>query len=136
MEKRFIFTEKAPKPLAKYSHGAVVGPLVITSGVAAQQAGEAQVAPELIGDVRAQTRLTLEHLKAILAEAGCTFADVVRTNIYLTDMGDYAAMNEVYSEYFPQPPAECPGRMCMEVPKLAQPELLVEIDMIAVNPRA
>lgn len=134
MKKEFLFIPNGPMPLAKYSHGAKVGPIVFTSGLAAQAPGTNKVAPELVGDVAGQTRQTLEHLKNVLATAGCTFDDVIRTNIYLTNINDYQQMNAVYSEYFPKPQPECPGRMCMEIPALAQPELLVEIDMIAVCP--
>lgn len=134
MKKQVIFLPDAPKPLAKYSHGVKVGPFLFTAGIAAQAPGKDTVPPELIGDVAGQTRLILEHFKKILAAGGCTLNDVIRTNVYLTDMKDYQEMNKVYAEYFPMPNSECPGRMCMEISALATPELLVEIDMIAICP--
>jgi 2-iminobutanoate/2-iminopropanoate deaminase len=79
-------------------------------------------------DIKTQTRQTLDNLKASLALASASFADVVKVTVFLTDMADFADMNAVYREYFPNDP---PARTTIGVAALANPAMRVEIEMIA-----
>lgn len=80
------------------------------------------------GDIKDQTRLVLKNLKKIVEDAGSSFDDVVRVNIYLTDIKDFGGMNEVYKEFFPNSP---PARTTVGVSELSSPIFIVEIDLIA-----
>jgi 2-iminobutanoate/2-iminopropanoate deaminase len=80
------------------------------------------------GDVVKQTELVMANLAAILKEAGATFGDVVKTGVFLKDMNDFVAVNEVYARYFDE--ANAPARACVEVARLPK-DVLVEIDCIA-----
>ena len=79
------------------------------------------------GDVRAQTLQTLNNVKSVLAEGGAGLDDVLKCNVYLKDMGDFQAMNEVFASFFPTDP---PARTTVQA-ALAEPEMLVEIEAIA-----
>ena len=110
----------SPPPLAPYSPGARAGNMLYVSGTLALGAdGKAHGA----GDVRAQTRHVLESIKSVLAAAGGKMSDIAFNQIFLKDLADYAAMNEVYREYFPSNP---PARYCIRA-DLVRPEFLVEI---------
>lgn len=80
------------------------------------------------GDIKDQTRLVLKNLKKIVEDAGSSFDDVARVNIYLTDIKDFGGMNEVYKEFFPDSP---PSRTTVGVSELSSPIFIVEIDLIA-----
>jgi len=80
------------------------------------------------GGIREQTRQVLENLRAIVESAGCSMKQVVRVGVYLTDVGDFAAMNEVYREFFPVNP---PTRTTVGIAALARPEFKIEIDLVA-----
>ena len=115
-----IVPEGSPPPLAPYSPGAKAGGIVYVGGTLAMDAAGKTVG---VGDVRAQTRHVLEGIKAVLAAAGGTMGDIAFNQIFLKDLADYAAMNEVYKEYFPQNP---PARYCIRA-DLVRPDFLVEI---------
>ena len=117
---KVILPEGSPPPLAPYSPGAKAGNVVYVSGTLAMDAAGKTVG---VGDVRAQTRHVLESIKSVLAAAGATTADITFNQIFLKDLGDYAAMNEVYKEYFPK---NSPARYCIRA-DLVRPEFLVEI---------
>ncbi len=117
---KVILPEGSPPPLAPYSPGAKSGNVVYVSGTLAMDAAGKTVG---VGDVRAQTRHVLESIKSVLAAAGATTTDITFNQIFLKDLGDYAAMNEVYKEYFPKNP---PARYCIRA-DLVRPEFLVEI---------
>ena len=117
---KVIIPEGAPPPLAPYSPGAKAGNVIYVSGTLAMDATGKTVG---VGDVRAQARHVLESIKSVLAAAGATTADITFNQIFLKDLGDYAAMNEVYKEYFPKNP---PARYCIRA-DLVRPEFLVEI---------
>jgi reactive intermediate/imine deaminase len=85
------------------------------------------------GGIEAQTRQTLENLKATLALAGASLGDVVKVNIFLTDMSHFAAMNGVYREYFASEP---PARTTVGTTGLANPAMLIEIEAIALAPES
>lgn len=125
--------KKACLPIApaNFSHAVKAGPFVFTAGHTAFMPGTSELDKKAIGNAGLQTRQTLEVLKGILEDAGSSLKDVISTKIYLTDIKNYYEMNKVYSEYFPKR-EEAPARMCMEINALAKPELLVEIEMIAL----
>lgn len=107
-------------PLAPYSPGVKAGGFVYVSGtLAIGPKGETLA----VGDVKEQTRIVLETIKSVVETAGGTMKDVVFNQIFLKDLADYAAMNLVYKEYFPEKP---PARYCIKA-ELVRPEFLVEI---------
>jgi len=111
---------------------ALFSPAVIASGklvFVSGQVGSDPVTKQTPPDVESQTRICIERLKAILEQAGASLEDVVRANVYLTDMADFAKMNGVYRTFFPSEP---PTRVTVGVSALAAPEFLVEIDVVAV----
>ena len=121
-----IRTPTAPAAIGPYSQAVRAGDLIFTSG----QIPLDPVTGMLVdGDVGAQTRRVLDNLAAVLAAAGATFADVVKTTIYLVDMGDFAAVNAVYGERFAGAP---PARSTVGVARLPK-DARVEIEMIAVR---
>lgn len=124
MPKSTVIPKNTAPPLAPYSPGARADGMVYTSGLLPMDAEGQTIAP---GDVRAQTRAVLDAVKAVVEEAGGTLEDVAFNAIFLKDLDDYAAMNEVYAEYFPQEP---PARYCIRA-DLVRAEFLVEISSIA-----
>lgn len=111
-------------PLAPYSPGAKAGNVVYVSGTLAIDKDGKTVGA---GDVKAQTRFVLETVKSVVEAAGGSLKDVAFNHIFLKDLKDYAAMNEVYREYFPSSP---PARYCIRA-DLVKPEFLVEVASIA-----
>ena len=124
-EKKIITTDKAPRPVGPYSQALVVGRFVFVSGQAALDPETGK----LVGaDVAAQTERVLENISAILAAAGLGLERVVKTNVFLLDMRDFAAMNEVYARFFR---TEQPARTTVAVARLPL-DALVEIEAVAV----
>ena len=119
-----IIPKGSPPPLAPYSPGAKANNIVYVSGTLALDAQGKVVG---VGDVKAQTRHVLESIRSVLAAGGGTMADITFNHIFLKDLADYAAMNEVYREYFPSNP---PARYCIRA-DLVKPEFLVEVASIA-----
>src|SRR5687767_6014019 len=119
-----IIPKGSPPPLAPYSPGTKAGNVVYVSGTLALDAQGKIVG---VGDVKAQTRHVLESIRSVLAAAGGSMADITFNHIFLKDLGDYAAMNEVYREFFPANP---PARYCIRA-DLVKPEFLVEVASIA-----
>ena len=117
----------APPP-APLSAGVLADNILYVSGMLSLDKSWALVGA---GDIRAQTRQVLENIKAVVETAGGTMADVVSNSIFLRDLGNYAAMNAVYAEYFPTHP---PARYCVRA-DLVPPACLVEIAAIAHIPR-
>ncbi|MCA6121263.1 pyrimidine utilization protein C [Bradyrhizobium sp. WSM 1704] len=111
-------------PLAPYSAGVRAGNAVYVSGVLPIAADGQTVG---IGDVRTQTRHVLQRIEAVINAAGGTMADVAMNSIFLKDLNDYQAMNEVYAEFFPGDP---PARFCIRA-DLVKSEFLVEIASVA-----
>ncbi|EJO5346423.1 RidA family protein [Clostridium botulinum] len=125
MEKIVISTEKAPAALGAYSQAIKVGDLLFTSG----QIPLDPATGELISDdIKKATERSMENLKAVLEEAGTSFDKVVKTVIFLKDMNDFSAVNEVYAKYFKENP---PARSCVQVGKLPK-DSLVEIELVAM----
>ncbi|HXG01453.1 MAG TPA: RidA family protein [Bacteroidota bacterium] len=126
MERSVIQTSKAPAAIGPYSQAILVSNhLVFTAGQIAINPETGQVVE---GDIKAQTRRVLENLKAILEAAGTSLAGVVKTTVFLKDMNEFAAMNEVYGEYFKDQP---PARTTVEVARLPR-DVRVEIEAVAL----
>lgn len=125
-ERRAVSSPAAPAAIGAYSQAIVAAGLVHCSG---QIAMDPATGALVEGDVRAQTRRVLENLRAVLEAAGTGLERVVKCTVYLTDMGDFAAMNEVYATFFdgPAPPA----RAAVEVAGLPR-DVAVEIDCVAL----
>lgn len=124
MEKKIINTKKAPAAIGPYSQAVAVGNLIFTSG----QLPIDPVSGELINDdAKKATERSMENIKAILEEANSSLDKVIKTVIYLRDMNDFAAVNEVYSKYFQ---SNAPARSCFQVAKLPKDGIL-EIEAIA-----
>jgi 2-iminobutanoate/2-iminopropanoate deaminase len=125
MTKDVIISNKLPAPKGPYSPAIRANGFVFVSGQAAVNPATGEV---FKGDIKEQTRMTLENIKAILEAAGTTMHKVVKTNVYLTDMNDFAAMNEVYATFFDHNP---PARTTIQVARLPL-DFGVEIDVIAL----
>jgi len=123
--KQTIATKSAPAAIGPYSQGVKANGFLFLSGQVALDPASGQVVP---GDIRAQTERVLKNLEAVLAAAGSSMDAAVKTTVYLTDLGDFAAMNKVYARFFPQAP---PARATVEVRRLPK-DVKVEIDLIAV----
>jgi 2-iminobutanoate/2-iminopropanoate deaminase len=120
-----IATEQAPKAIGPYSQAIRAQGLIFTSGQIAIDPATAQI---VAGDVSMQTDRVLKNLAAILQASGSSLEKVLRCTVFLKNMGDFAAMNEVYGRYFKQAP---PARSTVEVARLPK-DVLVEIDVIAL----
>ena len=123
---QIIHTEKAPAAIGPYSQAVQAGNLLFVSGQIPIDPATGAFAGE---DIVSQTRQSLKNVQAILEEAGYALADVVKATVLLADMGDFAAMNAVYAEFFT---ANCPARAAFavkELPKGAK----VEIEVIAAK---
>lgn len=120
---KVVNTEKAPKALGPYSQGIIVDNLLFISGQIPFDPVTMQKVSENIKD---QTRQSLENVKAIVENAGATMNDVVRCGVFLKNMDDFMAMNEVYAEYFSE---WKPARSAVEVARLPK-GVLVEIEAI------
>lgn len=124
--KEIIATANAPKAIGPYSQAVKTGSLIFVSG-------QLPLVPEtmsfIAGGIREQTRQALTNAKAILESAGTGLAAVVKTTVLLKDIGDFAAMNEVYGEFFQ---TDCPARAAYQVANLPL-GALVEIELIAAG---
>jgi 2-iminobutanoate/2-iminopropanoate deaminase len=127
MSKTVVSTSSAPKAVGPYSQGIRRGNLVFTAGQAALDPNTQQL---ISGGIAEQTRRTLENLKAVLEAAGTTLDRVVKANVYLKDMNDFAAMNAVYAEYLAPQGVIAPARTTIEAARLPK-DALVEIELIA-----
>lgn len=121
-----IATPDAPQAIGPYSQAIKSNGLVFCSGQVAIDPATQQV---IAGDVSAQTERVLKNLAAVLAAAGTGMKNVVKTTVFLKNMGDFAAMNEVYGKHFQAP---FPARSTVEAARLPK-DVLVEIDVIATT---
>ena len=121
-----IATKDAPQAIGPYSQAVKANGFVFTSGQIAIDHTTQQV---ITGDVATQTERVLRNLSEILEAAGSGLGKVVRTTVFLKDMNDFAAMNQVYGKYFSSTP---PARSTLEVARLPK-DVLVEIDLIALE---
>jgi 2-iminobutanoate/2-iminopropanoate deaminase len=123
MGRERIDTGRAPQAIGPYSQAIVSGEWIFTSG---QIPLDPQTGEMVEGDVRAQTERVLLNLEAILEAAGASLRDVVKTTVYLADLNDFSAMNEVYARFFTDPPA----RSTVQVARLPR-DARVEIEAVA-----
>jgi 2-iminobutanoate/2-iminopropanoate deaminase len=125
MSYEIINTKNAPSAIGPYSQAIKAGNLLFISG-------QVPLVPEtgvvVEGGIREQTAQSLKNLKAILAEAGADFSNVVKTSVFIKDMNEFGDINEVYAEYFGE---YKPARACVEVARLPK-DVRVEIEIIAV----
>lgn len=126
MSKHIISTNKAPGAIGPYSQAVEINGFVYTSG----QLGLNSETGEFGEGVQEQAKLSLSNVKAILEAAGTSLDHVVKTTVFLKDMNDFAAVNEVYGSFFSEP---YPARSAVEVARLPK-DGLVEIEVIAVKP--
>ncbi len=120
--RKVVKSKKIPQPRGPYSPAIVSGGFVFVAGQAAINPATDEIE---YGDIRSETRRTLENIQTILKAAGSSLRDVVRVGVFLSDMKNFAAMNEVYAEFFPKDP---PARTTVGV---NLPKIKVEIDCIA-----
>jgi 2-iminobutanoate/2-iminopropanoate deaminase len=120
-----VSTPDAPQAIGPYSQAIKAGGFVFTAGQVAIDPATGQVVP---GEASAQTERVMKNLAAILEAAGSGFEKVVRCTVFLRNMNDFAAMNQVYGRYFASAP---PARSTVEVARLPK-DVLVEIDVIAL----
>jgi len=119
-----VATERAPRAIGPYSQAVKAGDFLFLSGQIPLDPETGQV---VTGDISAQTRRVMDNLQAVLAAAGVSLDAVVRTTIYLADLGDFATVNEVYGSYFASP---APARSTVQVARLPR-DARIEIDAIA-----
>ena len=124
--KTVISTTAAPGAIGPYSQAIEANGLIFVSGQIPLDPATGAFVP---GGVEVQAEQLLKNLKAVLEAAGCSLADVVKTSVFLTNMGDFAAVNEVYARFFT---AECPARSAVQVGALPK-GALVEIEAIAAK---
>ena len=122
--KTVVTTDRGPKPIGPYSQAIQCNGFIYLSG---QVALDPKSGALTQGDISAQTERTLENVKGILEAAGSNLHHVVKTTVFLKDMNDFAAMNEVYAKYFTSAP---PARSTVQVARLPK-DALVEIEIIA-----
>jgi len=122
--RRAIVTDKGPKPVGPYSQAIVEGEFIFVSGQGPINPGTGSLE---LGDARAETKRVFENMKAILTAAGSSLEQVVKCNVYLRDINDFAAMNEVYQSYFSAP---FPARTTIQAGALPG-GIAVEIECIA-----
>lgn len=125
--KTAISTTSAPAAIGPYSQAVRVGDMLFTSG---QIPTDPATGSFVAGGITEQTTQVLENLKAILAAAGLDLADVVKTTVFLKDMKDFAAMNEVYAKYLAPEGVVPPARSTVQVAALPK-DAMVEIEVIA-----
>lgn len=124
MSSKVISTANAPQAIGPYSQGIKVGNMVYTSGQIPLKPENGELVTE---SIEAQVRQVLENLKAVLEAAGTKLENVIKTTVFIKDMGEFAIINRVYGEYFTAP---YPARSCVEVAKLPR-DVKVEIEAVA-----
>lgn len=120
-----VLTDRGPKPIGPYSQAVKANGFLYLSG---QVALDPKTGEFAAGAIQEQTERVLENLKAILEAGGSNFHRVVKTTVFLKDMNDFAAMNEVYGRYFTSAP---PARSTVQVARLPK-DALVEIELVAL----
>lgn len=128
MSKKVIRTNNAPAPVGPYNQAiATSGQMLFVAGQIPLDPQSGKIAGE--GDISAQTIQVMANIEAILKESGANWDSVVKTSVFLTDLANFAPMNQVYAKYFAEETA--PARACVEVSRLPK-DVLVEIECIAV----
>jgi len=124
--KKVINTNNAPAPIGPYSQAVAANGFLFVSGQIPSNPANGEV---VSGDIKAEAKQVMENIQAILTEAGLTFSNIVKTSIFLTDMGNFAQVNEVYGTYFTD---QFPARETVQVAALPK-SVNVEISVIAIN---
>jgi len=124
MTKTIIKPAQSPAAVGPYNHAVRVGDLLFCAGQIPIEPATGNLVP---GDIKAQTTRVLENVKAILQDQGLTFANVVKSTVFLTNLADFAAMNEIYAQYFTH---DFPARSTIQVAALPK-GASVEIEVIA-----
>lgn len=126
MNKTIISTDKAPAAIGPYSQAIAVGDMIFTSGVIPiiPETGELET-----GDIKAQAKQAIGNLINLLEAAGSNADSVVKTTVFIKDMNDFAAVNEIYATYFTD---NYPARSCVEVARLPK-DVLIEIEAVALK---
>ncbi len=125
--KKPVSTKSAPQAIGPYSQAVLCDGWLYCSG---QVALDPESGVMIEGGVQAQARQALENLAAVLEEGGCAFSDVVKVSVFLKDLEDFGAVNEIYGQFFSAP---YPARACVEVARLPK-DALVELDCVAKLP--
>ena len=125
--KKIIFTAKAPAPIGPYNQAVLIGNTLYTSGQVALNPATMEL---VMDDIETETKQVMENMKAVLEAAEMTFDNVVKTTIFIMDMGDFARINSVYAAYFDE--ATAPARETVQVAGLPK-GVNIEISMIAVK---
>jgi len=124
MEKKVIRTDNAPAPIGPYNQAIQYGDMLFVSGQIAINPATGELVKD---DIQAETRMVMQNLEAVLAEAGMDFSNVIKSTIFLMDMGQFAQVNEVYGSYFSTNP---PARETVQVAGLPK-GVNVEISVVA-----
>lgn len=124
--KNVIKTDKAPQAIGPYSQAIEVNGMVYTSGVVPIDPATGEVVE---GDIKVQATRVFDSMKALLEAAGSSYEDVVKTTVFIKDMNDFAALNEIYATYFT---GTFPARSCVEVARLPK-DVLIEMEAIALK---
>ena len=125
--KKIIFTDKAPAPIGPYNQAVLMGNILYTSGQIALHPTTMEL---VLDDIETETKQVMENMKAVLEAADMTFDNVVKTTIFIMNMGDFAIINNVYGSYFDEKTA--PARETVQVACLPK-NVNVEISMIAMR---
>jgi len=124
MEKKIIRTDNAPAPIGPYNQAVQFGNMLFVSGQIALDPKDGSL---FVGDIAQETEIVMNNIKAILTEAGMDFSNIIKTSIFLMDMGKFATVNEVYARYFTD---NFPARETVQVAGLPK-GVQVEISVIA-----
>ena len=125
--KTIIRTDRAPLPIGPYNQAVFAGSFLFVSGQIALTPDTGEL---VLSDIKSETKRVMENIGAILESAGLGFNDVVKSSIFLTDIGNFATVNEVYGQYFPEHTA--PARETVQVAKLPK-NVSVEISVVAMR---
>jgi 2-iminobutanoate/2-iminopropanoate deaminase len=125
--KRIIYTDKAPAPIGPYNQAVLAGNTLYTSGQIALNPATMEL---VLDDIETETKQVMENMKAVLAAADMTFENVIKTTIFIINMGDFARINAVYGSYFDE--ATAPARETVQVACLPK-NVNIEISMIAIK---
>lgn len=125
--KKAIHTDKAPKAIGPYSQAIVANGFIFVSGQIPLDPEKGEIVGSTIEE---QAHQVFKNIKAILEEAGSSLAEVVKATVYLADLNDFARMNAVYAQYFPEP---YPARAAFQVARLPR-DVKIEVEVIALAP--
>lgn len=125
MEKTIISTKNAPSAIGPYSQAIMANGMVYTSGQLPLNPADGKLVTD---DIKKATKQSLDNLRSILEEAGTDLSKVIKTTVFLKNLDDFVAVNEVYGEYFSE---RSPARSCVQVAKLPM-DALVEIEAVAI----